>query len=86
MNILEIVVLPTVIGIAMLCNVYTVIEGFVSGKIKTYSHSAVFRLLGEKPLREYSLNFDTTYFWIEVLFDLCYALVCGIALFAILIK
>lgn len=83
---LKIVVLPIVIFVAMIINIYTVIEGFVTGKIKTYSHSPLFRVLGEKPLREYSLNFDTTYFWIEVGFDLFYALFCGIGLFAVLAK
>lgn len=56
-------------GIQIISNIYTLLEAFKRGKINVYSYVS-FRFFGEKPIREHSLAFEPTYFWLEVLYNL----------------
>ncbi len=81
MEMIESFLAPIILGVVILNNLITVIEGFATGKIKSYTRSLNFRIFGEKPVEEYSLNFDTTYFWIEVVFNLFYILLGTLVLY-----
>lgn len=64
----------------IIANVYTVIEGFSAGKIKVFSYASS-RFLGEKPIREHSLNFEPTYFWLEVSYNMFWPVITPFAIY-----
>jgi hypothetical protein len=72
----------TILGLIFVVeNVYTIIEGFLNGKIKSYSRGFNYRFFGQKPGNEYSLDMEPGLFWFEVAANLFWIIVLSLGLY-----